>query len=86
MGDITFKVSVFDNPVSKGFGLEYEKEHTANSNLYTLTPTTGTLYIFPSYLLHYVSANLTNKDRYSLAFNLFLKNSKFGTPESIIEV
>ena len=35
-----------------------------------LTPEKNSLIIFPSYVLHKISKNLSDKNRYSLAFNI----------------
>ena len=35
-----------------------------------LAPRTGTLFLFPSALMHMVEPNLTQKDRYSISFNM----------------
>ena len=40
---------------------------------WTLRPTTGTLFLFPSALMHMVEPNSTNKDRYSISFNMGYK-------------
>ena len=45
-------------------------------------PTSGTLLLFPSGLLHMVSPNITDKDRYSVAFNM---NSIYLSNEFLIE-
>jgi uncharacterized protein (TIGR02466 family) len=44
----------------------------ANSSNYTITPMTGRLVIFPSWVLHYVESNPTDSERISLAFNITL--------------
>jgi uncharacterized protein (TIGR02466 family) len=44
----------------------------ANSSNYTITPMTGRLVIFPSWVLHYVESNPTDAERISLAFNITL--------------
>jgi len=44
----------------------------ANSSNYTITPMTGRLVIFPSWVLHYVESNPIPNDRISLAFNITL--------------
>jgi len=44
----------------------------ANSSNHTITPSTGKLVIFPSWVLHYVESNPTEDERISLAFNISL--------------
>lgn len=40
-----------------------------------LSPQTGTLLLFPSYLPHYVGANQSDTDRVSISFNIVLEKS-----------
>jgi uncharacterized protein (TIGR02466 family) len=40
-----------------------------NSSIWVVKPQAGKLVIFPSWLMHYVRPNYTNKDRISIAFN-----------------
>lgn len=42
----------------------------ANSSNHTITPATGKLVIFPSWVLHYVDDNTTDQNRISIAFNI----------------
>jgi uncharacterized protein (TIGR02466 family) len=37
---------------------------------FKVSPTTGTLFLFPSGLMHMVEPNMTQKDRYSISFNM----------------
>ena len=48
-----------------------------------ITPRTGDLYMFPSGTMHMVAPNLTDKDRYSISFNLQvrMKNYTLGRNE-----
>ena len=48
-----------------------------NNNLdeYKVKVKEGTLLLFPSHLLHKTEPNLSNKSRYCLAFNVFIKGS-----------
>ena len=52
------------------------------SQNWKLAPRTGHLFLFPSALMHMVEPNLTQKDRYSISFNMnmnFLSaNSRFS--------
>ena len=43
--------------------------HAKERESHQVSPTTGSLLIFPSGLLHMVEPNRTNKDRYSIAWN-----------------
>jgi uncharacterized protein (TIGR02466 family) len=42
----------------------------ANSSNHTITPLTGKLVIFPSWVLHYVESNNTDTERISIAVNI----------------
>lgn len=54
---------------------------------WNLQPTTGTLFLFPSALMHMVEPNSTNKDRYSISFNMNVKylnhspEGRHGSPQ-----
>lgn len=86
MGDITFHTDPFDNNIAKGFEFEFDEWTDSNCYSYKISPKSGTLIIFPSYLKHSVSKNMTDVNRFSLAFNLFFKNSKWGKEHNQIEI
>jgi len=53
---------------------------------FRMSPTTGKLFLFPSALMHMVEPNLTDKDRYSISFNMNVsylgdRTSAFGDPK-----
>ena len=54
-------------------------------NTFTVKPTPGTLLLFPSYLPHSVQENVSNSDRYSLAFNS-LPTEGFGSEIDLTEL
>lgn len=68
MGDI-----VFMNPCSsQGICINQNIVKICNpfnSNLYKVTPKTGMLVLFPTWMKHYTEPNQTNEDRISIAFN-----------------
>lgn len=86
MGDIIFHTDPFDNNIAKGFELEFDEWTNWNCYSYKISPKSGTLIIFPSYLKHSVNKNITDVNRFSLAFNLFFKNSKWGKESNQIEI
>lgn len=51
----------------------HTKFNAYNTPHYTVPAVTGTLLLFSSGLSHSVKPNLSNKDRYSLSFNIFPK-------------
>jgi len=54
-----------------------------NQREFPIEPCDGTIIIFPSHLPHYVSPSETDEDRYSCAFNYFLKGS-FGYEDTAL--
>lgn len=68
MGDI-----IFMNPCpSQGICIDSNIIKTLNpfnSNITRLTPTTGMLVLFPSWMKHYTDPNKTEEDRISISFN-----------------
>ena len=65
--------------------LHFKKNNLFNSKRWYMNPKNGTIYIFPSWLLHSVEINETPVDRYSLAFNVHLKG-KIGEKEYELEI
>lgn len=47
-----------------------EPNHETNASEWYFTPEENTLYVFPSWLEHYVEMNYTSKNRISLSFNI----------------
>ena len=72
-GDIVFydprQANVFHHPVSK-------KINSLNAQAQSITPKSGTLVLFPSYLEHKVNENLSNEDRIVISFNVSLIRKK----------
>lgn len=62
----------FFNPSEKLIAREWESErYTAyNAEVWRFEPKENELFIFPSYLEHLVTQNLSNEDRISISFNL----------------
>jgi len=52
-----------------------EDNSNINANDWIVKPKKGDLILFPSTVLHSVNQNKTNKPRYSLAFNTFMRGS-----------
>ena len=48
---------------------DFTEKNLINSELINYSPEEGALFLFPSWIEHQVSANLSNEDRVSLAFN-----------------
>ena len=52
---------------------EYDVNDNVTAEQYQLTIEEGDVVLFPSHLEHSVRENITNLDRYSVAFNYFAK-------------
>jgi uncharacterized protein (TIGR02466 family) len=53
------------------FTENYKKWNIFNAQSFTFEPSDNKILIFPSTLLHSVTQNLSNEDRYCIAFNFF---------------
>ena len=51
----------------------FENYNYFNSSTYKLNPIEKNLYLFPSWLKHYVEPNQLKKDRISISFNVIIK-------------
>lgn len=85
-GDITFikgynEQEIFPLAITP----EYSEYNYINSTEMNFKVETGKLFIFPSNLMHKIKKNKTNKNRYSLAFNLFCKGT-FGKNEAVLKL
>jgi len=56
-----------------------------NSKQWTIQPKDGMVVMFPSSMVHLVTPNQIMRERYSLAFNIFLKGD-FGNPTSFLKL
>ena len=65
--------------------LGFKEFNILNSRIWSFLPRNNQLFIFPPWLLHNVNDNESDKDRYSLAFNVYLKG-KIGTQEFQLEI
>ena len=70
-GDLIFfdprQANVFHHPTSK-------EANSLNCQVQSVTPRSGTLVLFPSYLEHKVAENLSNEERIVVSFNISLIN------------
>lgn len=81
---------IHDNPMTpnvchKTVILNYKETNDVNTDQYRIKPKDGLLIMFPSFVMHSVENNQSNEDRYSLAFNVFVKG-KLGTKEFELEL
>ena len=70
-GDLIFfdprQANVFHHPTSK-------EANSLNCQVQSVTPRSGTLVLFPSYLEHKVAENFSNEERIVVSFNISLIN------------
>lgn len=84
-GDIYFSVDYNSHVFNNMIKLDFDSINTYNCDEYSVRPIDGDILLFPSKLTHRVSHNLTQMDRYSLAFNYFVKG-EFGNMEAYLEL
>lgn len=85
-GNITFhKGSIYTNIFHQSIRFEYEEPNNITAEQYVLNLNEGTIVIFPSHLDHSVEKNNSNENRYSIAFNFYVRG-KFGKEEYQLEI
>jgi len=73
-GDIRFHKNFTNlNICSPTVLLQYDEYDNTNCTDWTIKSMEGQIILFPSLLHHSVTKNLSNENRYSLSFNLFVK-------------
>jgi hypothetical protein len=77
----------FHNPFPVSYELDSDDtEHNIfNSHEWSINPQKNRMIIFPSQLYHEVEKNISEKNRYSLAFNLF-PYGQFGGKDSALNI
>tara|TARA_R110002153_G_scaffold75608_1_gene195339 strand:+ start:516 stop:1130 length:615 start_codon:yes stop_codon:yes gene_type:complete len=63
----------YNNLFGENLHLGFKEYNDINANLWYVKLTKGSLILFPSHLLHFTNKNLSNKERYCLAFNVYFK-------------
>ena len=85
-GNITFsKEYCYTNMFPQSVNFAYDEFNLVNCEKCTIEVENGKILLFPSHLLHSVEKNNTSEDRYSLAFNFYVRG-KFGEKESVLEI
>lgn len=84
-GNIQFHRSNHKNLFDHCMMMEYDKQSMIVSDRYQLDTVQDMIIIFPSHLEHSVIKNISNANRYSLAFNYFCRG-KFGKEEYQLEI
>ena len=62
------------HPFTEFFYLEYEEFNMFNCQTVSFIPKKGEIFLFPSHLKHSVTQNLTEANRYSLAFDYIISS------------
>ena len=69
--DNDFKISFKkENGVCSTYQVFEDNHNIYSAEEWTITPKKNTVLLFPSNLMHKAAKNLSNKNRYSLAFNI----------------
>lgn len=69
-GDIVFIHPAKDSLIHDWDNFEWQEYNQHNSSTWWFTPSVNKLFLFPSWLKHYVKPNLNNEERISISFNL----------------
>ena len=81
-GDITFhKPTGMTNIFHMSTDIPFKEYTPINSGTWSFEPRDGDIILFPSHLFHSIGMNVTNKLRYSLAFNFHIKGN-LGSKDS----
>ena len=75
----------FHRPLTSNWSLETDEWNAFNSDIWKIEPVPNTLLIFPSLLQHSILKNKSDKNRYSIAFNV-LPTGRFGQGDSTIYI
>jgi len=85
-GDIAFhRGNIYTNIFHHSIRFEYKENNNLTAEKYILNVKEGTIIIFPSHLEHSVEKNNSNENRYSIAFNFYVRG-KFGKEEYELEI
>ena len=84
-GEIVFDVGSPSNIFPPAIRVEYSNLGLVNSPSWAHYPYDNDILIFPSQVLHKVEENKSDKTRYSLAFNVFVRGT-LGTDMSIVNI
>ena len=69
-GDIIFIHPAKDSLIHDWDNRDWQEYNQYNSLTWWFTPSVNKLFLFPSWLKHYVKPNLNNKERISISFNV----------------
>jgi uncharacterized protein (TIGR02466 family) len=72
-GNIVFHRNMGMSVFPTAIDVEYNNRNILNAKTWELKPEDNMILLFPSHLLHSITENQSNKNRYSLAFNFFVR-------------
>ena len=75
------RINLFDQCIM----MEYDEDTIVNAGRYQIDVSEDLIVLFPSHLEHSVNKNISNKNRYSLAFNYYVRG-KLGKEEYQLEL
>lgn len=75
----------FENPFYKHFVLTYKRMNEYNGNTWEFPAKKDTMFLFPSYIRHWVEPNHSNKERWGMSFNIIVRG-RYERPSSLQSV
>ena len=85
-GDISFhRGQLHKNLFDETIRVEYENLFEVTADQYKIKVENGMIILFPSHMEHSISTNISNTNRYSIAFNYFVKG-KLSIEEYELEI
>jgi len=85
-GDLKFsKGHHYTNLFNQNLAIDFESYDNTNADDWLINSVEGQIILFPSFLEHSVTQNMSNQNRYSLAFNLYVKGD-IGKDEYRLEL
>lgn len=72
-GNLVFHRNSLNGIFPTAIDIEYDEKTILNGRTWEITPKDNMIVLFPSQILHSITKNESNENRYSLAFNLFTR-------------
>jgi len=79
------KNPIYTNTFHQSIRFEYDENNNLNTGQYAMNVEDGKVILFPSHLEHSVDENKSKEERYSLAFNFYVRG-RFGKEEYKLEI
>jgi uncharacterized protein (TIGR02466 family) len=74
-GDIIFYRNSAQHVFPPAIHIDFRNLNQLNGEVFSVTPKNNMILLFPSSLTHSVTINNSNEDRYSIAFDIFVRGS-----------